>query len=74
MTNRFKLSVKNYSEKWSNFCHLDLWFRRYECLYFWLRHQFDVMLANSLNQGVRYPELHFSVYYVFWLSVKGGFY
>ena len=33
------------------------------------------LLANSLNQGVRYPpELHFSVYYVFWLSVKGGFY
>ena len=27
-------------------------------------------LENSLNQGVRYPELHFSVYYVFWLFVK----
>ena len=51
MTNTLKLSVKNYSEKWSNFCHLDLWFRRYKFLYFWWRHQFDVTMANLWTRG-----------------------
>ena len=59
MTNRLKLNVKNYSEKWSNFCHLDLWFRRYECLYFWWRHQFGVTSGKFSEPGGQVTRIAF---------------
>ena len=59
ITNRFKLSVKYYSEKWSNVCHLDLWFRRYECLYFWWRHQFDVTSGKFSEPGGQVSRIAF---------------